>query len=151
MPTTRQTNRLPTTFAALARLMVPHAIAGEADYDKTVALMNRLAVLGRPTAGQRQYLDTLALLIEAYDQRHNAIDVGEISPLRLLKGLLSDHGLSASDLGRMLGNRELGGKILRGERELSKAHVAILADRFKVSTDLFIRREPARPRRRKAS
>src|SRR5689334_16457579 len=109
-------NHLPTTFAALARIMVPHSIASEADYDRTVAVMNRLAVIERPTAGQRQYLDTLALLVEAYDQRHHAISVSEIPPLQLLKGLLADHALSASDLGRMLGNRALGGKILRGER-----------------------------------
>jgi HTH-type transcriptional regulator/antitoxin HigA len=147
MASTRHGLRLPTTFAALARLMVPHAIKNEADYDKTVAVMNRLAVLDRPTTGQRQYLDTLAVLVEAYDEEHNRIDVSNADPIQVLKSILDEHGLTASDLGRMLGNRELGGKILRGDRELSKGHIATLTQRFKVSADLFIGRHPTGRRR----
>jgi hypothetical protein len=41
-------------------------------------------------------------------------------------------------LGALLGNRSLGSKILRGERELSKTHLRILADRFKVEAGLFL-------------
>jgi len=51
--------------------------------------------------------------------------------------MLKEQSLTGSDLGRLPGNRPLGGAILRGERELSKAHIRILADHFKVSTDLF--------------
>jgi antitoxin component HigA of HigAB toxin-antitoxin module len=51
--------------------------------------------------------------------------------------MLNEQDMGASDLGRLLGNRPLGSAILRGERELSKAHIRILADHFKVSTDLF--------------
>jgi HTH-type transcriptional regulator/antitoxin HigA len=135
-----QNAHLPTRFRDLARLLLPHAITSDADYDRTVAVMNRLAVLEKPSAGQRQYLDTLAQLVEAYDQRHHAIDTSNLRPLDLLKSFLKDQGLSASDLGRILGNRELGSKILRGQRALSKTHVAVLANRFKVSTALFIPR-----------
>jgi antitoxin component HigA of HigAB toxin-antitoxin module len=52
--------------------------------------------------------------------------------------MLQERGMNASDLGRPLGNRGLGSAILRGERQLSKAHIRVLADYFKVSTDLFI-------------
>ena len=47
--------------------------------------------------------------------------------------------MTGSDLACLVGNHPLGGAILRGERELSKAHIEILARRFKVSTDLFFR------------
>src|ERR1700690_4159116 len=123
----------PGTFEALAAIMAPHAIMDESDYDNTAELVSRLAVVARPTRGQRQYLDTLAQLIQAYDREHNAIDVSEIKAIDLLKSLLEDHHMTASDLGRLLGNRELGSKILRGERELSKVNIRKLADHFKLS------------------
>ena len=46
--------------------------------------------------------------------------------------------MSVSDLGRLLGQRELGSKILRGDRELSKAHIRTLANHFRVTAAMFI-------------
>jgi antitoxin component HigA of HigAB toxin-antitoxin module len=62
-----------------------------------------------------------------------------ISVVDILKSFLQDHGMNASDLGRLIGrDRTLGHKILTGKRKLTTEQVKILADRFKVSTDLFI-------------
>jgi hypothetical protein len=41
--------------------------------------------------------------------------------------------MTDSDLGRLLGDRVLGSKILRGERTLSKDHIRKLRERFKVN------------------
>ena len=46
--------------------------------------------------------------------------------------------MTASDLGRVLGNRSLGAAILRGDRAISKANAIKLADYFKVSAALFL-------------
>lgn len=48
--------------------------------------------------------------------------------------------MTATDLSRLLGDesRSLGSRILRGERELSKAHIKALCKRFAVSADLFL-------------
>ena len=46
--------------------------------------------------------------------------------------------MTASDLGRLLGNRTLGAAILSGQREMSKNHVKNLADHFKVDPALFL-------------
>jgi antitoxin component HigA of HigAB toxin-antitoxin module len=51
---------------------------------------------------------------------------------------LEQNDMTASDLGKLLGNRSLGSKILRGERELSKQHFRILTERFKVDAGLFL-------------
>ena len=51
----------------------------------------------------------------------------------VLRYLLADRDMSASDLGRLLGDRSLGTKILNGERALSKSHIKILAAHFHVS------------------
>jgi hypothetical protein len=100
---------LPSSFEELARMMVPHVIVDYTDYQNTVEMLNRLAVRSKLTAGQRQYLETLVLLVEAYDRQHSAIDVSSITSIDLLKSLLRDHGMSASDLGRLLGNKRTSG------------------------------------------
>jgi len=41
--------------------------------------------------------------------------------------------MNASDLGRLLGDRAIGAKVMSGSRELSKSHIKVLADRFAVS------------------
>jgi antitoxin component HigA of HigAB toxin-antitoxin module len=58
--------------------------------------------------------------------------------LDLLKFLLEENSMNASDLGRLLGNRQLGSAVLRGNRQLSKTHIRKLCERFRVSADLFL-------------
>jgi HTH-type transcriptional regulator/antitoxin HigA len=87
-------------------------------------------VLNRRTRDQEDYLETLCLLIETYEDAHHAIATSDLDPVEILKAILEDHAMSASDLGRILGNRSLGGAILRRERQLSKAHIQALCQRF---------------------
>ena len=68
---------------------------------------------------------------------HRCASVAKSLSRDTLTRLLDVHGLTASDLGRLLGNRTLGSAILRGDRDLSKAHILTLAERFKVSPVLF--------------
>ncbi len=57
----------------------------------------------------------------------------------ILKHLLAEHGLGGVDLSRILGgSRNLGAMILRGERNLTLAHIRKLAAHFKVSPELFL-------------
>jgi antitoxin component HigA of HigAB toxin-antitoxin module len=49
-----------------------------------------------------------------------------------------DRGMNASDLGRLVGKRSLGLKILNGDRGLSKAHIKILAKHFHVSPAVLL-------------
>ena len=130
--------RISRTFRDMAHVFPPHAIRDPADYDETVGRMEALLRLPRRTAAQEQFLETLTQLVHAYDDLHYAEDLVGLSPRDVLKTLLDGHGLNASDLGEMLGNRSLGSKILRGERELSKAHIGVLCDRFRVGPELFL-------------
>lgn len=141
MKTLRTTRRpaLPSTFAALNALHPLRPIRDTVDYDNAAEVLDRLAVLDYRTADQEDYLETLATLVGKYDEENYAADLSRLSPLATLQYLMDHHGINGSQLGELLGNnRSLGGKILRGERQLSKAHVRILADRFKVSPALFL-------------
>jgi len=139
--TTRTTTRpdpLPRTFDALNAMHALRPIKDEVDYDNAVEVVDRLAVCNKLNEDQSDYLVTLSELIARYDSEHYAIDTSSITGLDALKSLLEEHDINASQLGEMLGNRSLGSKILRGERELSKAHLRILGERFKVNPSLFM-------------
>lgn len=133
-----QPDPLPETFDALNAMHALRPIKDEIDYDNAVELIDRLAVRGDLNEDQGDYLITLSELIARYDSEHYAIDAADVSGLDALKSILDDHEINASQLGEMLGNRALGSKILRGERELSKTHLRILGDRFKVNPSLFM-------------
>ena len=58
--------------------------------------------------------------------------------LAVLRYLMDDRRMNASDLGRLLGDRSLGPKILNGDRDLSKAHIRTLARHFHVSPAVLL-------------
>jgi len=134
----RSPGKLPGCCADLVGLLVPRAIHDELDYENTIAMLDRLTSLPRLTKGQERYLETLSVLVEAYESDHQAIEVDELTPIQVLKHLLESRHMNASQLGELLGNRALGSKTLRGQRELSKSHIRLLAKRFSVKPGLFI-------------
>lgn len=137
--TTARRGSLPETFAGLNRLHALRPISGETDLENAQGVMDRLAVLTKRTRDQEDYLETLATLMERYEAEHAAIEVGDLDPVETLKYLMAGRGMSASDLGRVLGGRTLGPAILRRERELSKAHIKALCRHFSVGPSAFLR------------
>jgi HTH-type transcriptional regulator/antitoxin HigA len=115
-------------------------LRSEAEYDAAVAVLDRLAIRpeGSLDAGEQDYLDTLTLLVEAYDTEHHLIKRKPLAPLEMLKYLMQQSGMRTADLGKLLGNRGLASLILHGQRQLSKTHIRKLAAHFKVSTELFL-------------
>ncbi len=91
----------------------------------------------RLSADQEDYLLILSEMILRHDRRHDG-PRRRGTPNERLRYLVSEAGLSASDLGRLLGNRGMGSLYLSGKRGLSKANVRKLADHFKVRADYFL-------------
>lgn len=129
---------LPETFAELNAELPLRPIRDDIDYDNAIEMINRLAVLDERAKDQQDYLETLTELVGKYEDEHFARDFSHISPLDTLKFLCKQNGMNASVLGELLGNRSLGSKILRGERQISKEHIRKLCERFAVSADLFL-------------
>jgi len=130
--------KLPTDFPGLVRLFPPQAIHDEVGYSNTQEMIDRLTSIPKLTEGQSEYLETLSILLEAYERTQEHIETKHLSPRDTLRFLLEANAMNASDLGRLLGNRELGAKIINGSRQLSKAHIRLLAGRFKVDAGLFM-------------
>jgi HTH-type transcriptional regulator/antitoxin HigA len=127
---------IPGSYAEMIALFPLRPLHDEVDYDNALEIAERLVGSVGLNEDQQDYLDVLTDIIQKYEAGRHPVATGG-SPLDTLKQMLKEQDMGASDLGRLLGNRPLGSAILRSERELSKAHIRILASFFKVSTDLF--------------
>ncbi|MGB7161391.1 MAG: hypothetical protein WBD40_25255 [Tepidisphaeraceae bacterium] len=130
---------LPKTFDGLNAMHALRPIQDDVDLDRAMEFLDKLAVMKKRTKDQEDYLETLTTLVEKYEAENDPIQTGDLSVIEILKSLMEARGMSASDLGRVLGSRELGSVILRGGRQLSKSHIMRLAEHFSVSLALFIR------------
>lgn len=129
---------LPKDYAALCRVFLPRPIHDAVDYANVAEVADAMALWQDDfTVGQTDYFDLLCSLMEEYDRQH--VKWPKVRGVDVLKHLLGEHGLAAADLSRILGgSRNLGAMILRGERNLTLAHVRKLAAHFKVGAEAFV-------------
>ena len=129
--------RVPRTYGALVAMLPPRPIRDDVDLANATEMIDRLAGF-ELNADQEDYLEALSTFVEAYEARRFPMIDSRMTPLDALRALLAEHDMTASDLGRLLGNRTLGAAILAARRSLSKAHVRKLADHFKVDPGVFL-------------
>ena len=130
---------LPRHYAGLIARFPLRPIHDSVELEHATELLDAMALHEEDfTADQADYFAVLAGLVETYEAQHDPLHIPEASPLRVLKDLLAMHDMTASDLGRVLGNRELGSKILRGERKLTLTHVKKLSQHFRLEPSIFI-------------
>jgi HTH-type transcriptional regulator/antitoxin HigA len=131
-----KTAKLPNTYRELCGLLMPRKIHDDAELAAAREIMDVLAVLPTRTPDQEDYLETLAELTEAYEEQ--TVKFTQRPGLETLKFLLTENGLTASDLSRLLGTDiSLGYRILDGERNLTTKHIKTLARHFHVGPEVF--------------
>jgi antitoxin component HigA of HigAB toxin-antitoxin module len=128
---------LPKDYAGLCQLQMPRPIHDAADYGNVSEITDAMALWQDDfTADQRDYFDLLCGLLEEYDRTR--VRWPQLSVQERLQHLMDEAGGSAADLSRLLGvSRNLGAMILRGDRNLTLAHVRKLSEHFGVSPELF--------------
>ncbi len=126
---------LPRTYGELLEILPPRPIHTEAQYEEAREMVEVLAG-HKLSRDQEDYLDAIGTFMEVYEEEHHPMR--DVSGLTLLKHLMQEHGMTASDLGRLLGDRSVGWKVLNNERELSKNHIKALADHFGLSSAAFM-------------
>lgn len=132
-----KTAKLPRTYRELCDLLMPRKIHDEGELETAQEIIDTLAVLPTRTPDQNDYLETLAELVEAYEE--HAVKFSRRSGLETLKFLLAENNLTASDLSRIIGTDiSLGYRILNGERGLTTKHIKKLAQHFHVSPEIFL-------------
>jgi antitoxin component HigA of HigAB toxin-antitoxin module len=128
---------MPKDYAGLCRMLTPRPIHDKVDFENVTEITDAMAG-HKLTPDQEDYFDLLCRLIEDYE-KEQGLPAPKVTALDALQHLLDAHDMSAADLARLLDvHRTLGAMILRGERQLTLAHVRTLAKHFCVSADLFL-------------
>ncbi len=132
-----KTARLVKSYRELCGLLMPRKIHDETELEATQDKMDALAILPVRTTDQNDYLETLAELIEAYENQ--SVKFSKRPGLETLKFLLAENNLTASDLSRLLGTDiSLGYRILNGERGLTAKHIRKLAQHFHIGPEILL-------------
>jgi HTH-type transcriptional regulator/antitoxin HigA len=125
---------LEVHWANIAPLLT---IRNEREYNAAVKRLNEL--LDEIGANEKHplysLLDTLGTLIHAYEEEHYPIP--DINGVEVLRFLMDEHSLTQSDLPEV-GSQGVVSEILNGKRELNVRQIRSLAQKFGVSSAVFV-------------
>lgn len=112
-------------------------INNDLEYDQAVARLNSLIdEVGTDTTHPLYtFLDTLGIVIEAYEEQHYQIP--DCSGVDILIHFMDEHSLSQSDLPE-IGSQGVVSEIINGKRELNIRQIRALAKRFNVTPGVFL-------------
>jgi HTH-type transcriptional regulator / antitoxin HigA len=127
----------PETYSHLLAEISPKVIETEAEYDRALAIAEKLTFDRHKTPEERSIYQLLVLLIEAYETQHYPIPTSP--PHEVLQHILEASSTEQSDLVGKLGSSEIVAEIVNGTRVISTAQAQVLSEIFKVSPSLFLR------------
>lgn len=139
--TSRLPARMPIAFDELNALHPLRPINDEIDLRNAGEVMDRLAVLNKRTRDQNDYLETLVLLVEAYEAAEisDALDPSKSSGLDALRYLMETRDMKQSDLAKLLKvSASAVSMILSGDRPITADHARNLGKYFGLSVAAFV-------------
>jgi HTH-type transcriptional regulator/antitoxin HigA len=111
-------------------------IKNDQEHERAAAMISEL--MGRALdSGAADYLDTLIVLVNKYEDEHHAISEA-MTPQEAMRGLMEANGLNQAAIGRIIGSESAVSMFLKSQRELSKAQIKKAAERFKVDASVFM-------------
>jgi HTH-type transcriptional regulator/antitoxin HigA len=124
-------------YGKLLAEIAPAVIRTEAEYDQTIAEIEKLLKKGaRISAEEERLLDLLSTLVERYEDEHYVIEPS--APHEVLQHLMEARDLKQKDLVHLFGSSGRASEAITGVRPISKVQARALAEFFNVSADLFI-------------
>src|SRR3990172_729947 len=125
---------LQTHWTNIAPLLM---IRNEREYNAAVKRLNELLDEIGDNEKHPFYslMDTLGTLVHAYEEEHYPIP--DVTGTEVLRFLMDEHGLTQSDLPEV-GSQGVVSEILNGRRELNVRQVRSLAEKFRVSSAVFV-------------
>ena len=124
-------------FELLDRLYDLRPITTQKAHTQAMQALRVMIKIQNRTKDQNDYFKALSDAIGIYESQAYPLQANH-DPIENLKFLLEANEMTASDLGRLLGDRSLGSRILNKQRSLSKAHIKTISQRFRVSPAAFI-------------
>lgn len=112
-------------------------IKDDHEHERAVEIIREL--MGRKLEnGASDYVDTLILLVNKYEDENHTPPGADLSPQGALKAIMRANGMSQAQMGKVIGSESAISMFFRGERELSKSHIKAIVKRFRVDANLFL-------------
>jgi HTH-type transcriptional regulator/antitoxin HigA len=112
-------------------------VKNDAEHEQAVEIIANL--IGRKLdTGSSDYLDTLILLVNKYEDENHTPHGTHMSPQQGLEAIMNLNNLSQAQIGRIIGSESAVSMFLKGQRGLSKSHIKALVERFGVDASLFL-------------
>ncbi|MEG4517614.1 MULTISPECIES: transcriptional regulator [unclassified Microcoleus] len=124
------------TYSKLLAEIAPRAIETEEEYDRLLAVAERLTFAKNRTPEERVLYKLLVTLIEVYERENYPMDKSE--PHEILQHIMESSGTRQADLVGIIGSSGVVSEVVNGKRAISKAQAKALGDYFKISPSLFI-------------
>ena len=124
------------TYSKLLAEIAPRAIETEEEYDRLLAVAERLTFAKNRTPEERALYKLLVTLIEVYETENYPMDKSE--PHEILQHIMESSGTRQADLVGIIGSSGVVSQVVNGKRAISKAQAKALGDYFKISPSLFI-------------
>jgi HTH-type transcriptional regulator/antitoxin HigA len=124
------------TYSKLLAEIAPRAIETEEEYDRLLAVAERLTFAKNLTPEERALYKLLVTLIEVYETENYPMDKSE--PHEILQHVMESSGTRQADLVGIIGSSGVVSEVVNGKRAISKAQAKALGDYFKISPSLFI-------------
>lgn len=127
-------------YGNLLMSVLPSVITNDEELDRMTQEIDRLITKdikqGALSPEEDKLLELLTLLVEEYEDEHYPIE--DAPPHEVLKFIMEQRDLKQSDLLDVFGSSGIASEVVNGKRSISKAQAKKLAERFKVSVELFI-------------
>jgi HTH-type transcriptional regulator/antitoxin HigA len=122
-------------YVELLAATVPHVIHTEEENERCIAVLESLDGRAELTLEEKRIAELLTLLIEDFENKNYALPPA--TPIEILRHLMDSNGLRQVDMVDVFGNASVVSEVLNGKRDLAKAHIERLSQRFNVSPVVF--------------
>ena len=116
----------------------PRVIHNDVELEAYTDALFQLTALENPSSFEVEAIELLTLLVERYEQEHSAIPMAD--PISIVRLLIEHQGLTQRDLIPQFGSESAVSMFLGVQRKLTVEQVRKLSARFKLPTDVFIRK-----------
>ena len=112
-----------------------HLIKSETDYEAALARAEKL-MAARAGTPEAEELEHLAMVIEAYEEKHHAIELPD--PVSAIQFRMEQEGLSNKDLMPYIGSSAKVSEVLSGKRDLTLSMIRALNKHLGIPAEVLI-------------
>ena len=123
-------------YRTLLSRTLPKPIHSESENEFAILQLEKLASKPRPSAAERQLMELLTVLIEAFEEKHYLLE-RQSSAVEVLQELMAANNLKQKDLTDIFGAPSIISEVMHGKRSMTTGHIQKLSERFYVSPELF--------------